>query len=107
MIFTTVWRGLIGFAASALLTVFLTPLHHWAERFSSKLVSADTDDADYPASRSLQIYSAAVEEALAYGEISKGHIGLLDRLKDSLQVSQDNATRLELELGFNRVAVAG
>ena len=98
--------GLIGFAASALLTLFLTPLHRWADRFSSKLVSADIDNADYPAARSLQIYSAAVEETLAYGEISKGHIALLDRLKDSLQVSQDDATRLELDLEFNRAAIA-
>ncbi len=97
--------GLIGFAASALLTLFLTPLHRWADRFSSKLVSADIDNADYPASRSLQIYSAAVEETLAYGEITKGHIALLDRLKDSLQVSQDDATRLELNLNFSRASV--
>lgn len=62
--------GLIGFAASALLTLFLTPLHRWADRFSSKLVSADIDDSDYSASRSLQIYSAAVEDTLAYGEMS-------------------------------------
>ncbi len=97
--------GLIGFAASALLTLFLTPLHRWADRFSSKLVSADIDNADYPASRSLQMYSAAVEETMAYGEITRGHISLLDRLKESLKVSQEDATRLELNLNFNRAAV--
>jgi len=97
--------GLIGFAASALLTLFLTPLHRWADRFSSKLVSADIDNADYFDSRSLDIYSAAVEETLAYGEITKGHIALLDRLKDSLQVSQEDATRLELDLNFSRTSV--
>ncbi len=97
--------GLIGFAASALLTLFLTPLHRWADHFSSKLVSADIDDDDYPASRSLQIYSAAVEETMAYGEITRGHISLLNRLKDSLNVSQDDATRLELNLNFRRASV--
>ena len=97
--------GLIGFVAAALLTLFLTPLHRWADRFSSKLVSADINDSDYPASRSLQMYSAAVEEALAYGEITKGHIALLDRLREGLQVSQNDATRLELDLEFNRAAI--
>ncbi len=97
--------GLIGFAVSALVTLFLTPLHSWADKVSSKLVSADIDDPDYRASRSLQIYSAAVEETLAYGEISKGHIALLDRLRDSLQVSQDEASKLELSLEFNRAAI--
>jgi hypothetical protein len=99
--------GLIGFAASALLTLFLTPLHRWAERFSSKLVDGDIETTSYPASRSLEIYSAAVEEAMAYGEITKGHISLLDRLKETLQVSQDDATRLELNLNFNRASVPG
>jgi hypothetical protein len=97
--------GFIGFAASALLTLFLTPLHRWADRFSSKLVSTDIDNADYPASRSLQIYSAAVEETLAFGAITRAHISLLDRLKDSLQISQDDATRLELNLNFSRASV--
>jgi len=97
--------GLIGFAASALLTLLLTPLHRWADRFSSNLVSADIDNPDYAVSRSLQIYSAAVEETLAYGEITRAHISLLDRLKDSLQVSQEDATRLELDLNFSRASV--
>jgi hypothetical protein len=102
---TSQLSGLIGFAASALLTLFLTPLHHWADRFSSNLVSADIDSPDYPASRSLQMYSAAVEETLAFGEITRSHISLLDRLKDSLQLSQEDATRLELDLNFSRASV--
>jgi hypothetical protein len=105
MLLTGQLSGLIGFAASALLTLFLTPLHRWAERFSSSLVSADLDSPDYPTERGLQIYSAAVEEALAFGEITRSHISLLDRLKDSLQLSQQDATRLELELGFRRASI--
>ncbi|MFT5770161.1 MAG: hypothetical protein ACI9H8_002145, partial [Lysobacterales bacterium] len=97
--------GLIGFAASALLTLFLTPLQSWADRFSSSMVSTDINNVDYADTRSLQMYSAAVEETLAYGEITKGHISLLDRLKESLQVSQEDATRLELDLDFNRALV--
>ena len=94
--------GIIGFAASAMLTLFLTPLHKWADRFSSKLVSADIDEAGYSDARSLQMYNAAVEETLAYGEMGKSQIALLDRLRDSLNVSKDDADRLERSLNFNR-----
>jgi hypothetical protein len=97
--------GLIGFAASALLTLFLTPLHRWAERFSSKLVDADIDDADYADSRSLQIYSASVEETMAYGDINKGQMVLLDRLKETLKIPEEVAIKLELDLNFDRLAV--
>jgi len=99
--------GIIGFGVSALLTLFLTPLHKWAERFSSKLVGSDIDDADYPESRSLQMYSTAVEETQAYGEITPAQISLLERLRESLNVSPDDAARLEQNLNFNRVAVQG
>ena len=97
--------GVVGFVASALLTIFLTPLHSWADRFSSKLADPDIDKADYAESRSLQIYSASVEETLAYGEVSGGQIALLDRLKDSLGISDDEATKLEMNLDFNRLAI--
>jgi hypothetical protein len=99
--------GLIGFVVSALLTLFLTPLQRWADQFSSKMVSTDIENADYPASRSLQMYSAAVEETMAHGEITRSHISLLDRLKESLQLSQEDATRLEQNLNFNRAVVSG
>jgi len=92
----------IGFVVSALLTIFLSPLHRWAERFSSRLVNKDIERADYTASRGLEIYSAAVEEALAYGEITQSQIALLDRLKDALHISVDDAERLERELQFSR-----
>jgi hypothetical protein len=94
----------IGFVASALLTLFLAPLHRWADAFSAKLVDTGQDDEDYPASRGQEIYSAAVEETLAYGEITRGHVALLDRLKESLHVSEADAMRLELAQNFDRVS---
>jgi hypothetical protein len=101
------FSGMIGFAVSGLLTWLLTPLHRWAEKISSTFVGGDFASADYASSRSLQIYSAAVEETLAFGDITKGHVALLDRLRDSLQVSADDAARLETELHFDRAVVAG
>ena len=55
----------------------------------------------------MQIFSAAVEEALAYGEINRGQIALLDRLKQNLQVSETDASRVEMDLLFDRTAIAG
>jgi len=96
---------IVGFLACAVLAIFLAPLHRWADRFAERLVSADTDSPDYAANRGLQVYSAAVEEAVAYGEINPGQIALLDRLKQSLQVSDDDARRVERDLQFDRAAV--
>lgn len=98
---------LIGFLACAVLAIFLAPLNRWADRFAERLVSADFDNPDYAANRGLQIYSAAVEEALAYGAINPGQIALLDRLKQSLRVSDVDARRVEANLQFDRAAVVG
>lgn len=95
-----------GFVACALLAIFLAPLHRWAERFAAKLVNADTGTPDYAENRGLQIYTAAVDEAMAYGEIHPGQIALLDRLRDTLQISENDARKIELDFQFNRAAVA-
>ena len=96
--------GVVAFLVSILLTIFLSPLHRWAERVSSRLIHGDIDSPDYSASRGLQIYSAAVEEAMAYGAITKGQIALLDRLREGLQLSEDDATALEQGLNLNRAS---
>ena len=70
-------------------------------------MSGDTDSTDHAANRGVQIFSAAVEEALAYGEINRGQIALLDRLKQNLQVSETDASRVEMDLLFDRTAIAG
>ena len=41
----------------------------------------------------------AVEDALAYGEIGPARRSLLDRLRQSLEVSLDDARRIEADLG--------
>jgi hypothetical protein len=98
---------LIGFVVSALLTLFLSPLHKWAEGFATRLADPDIDNADYAETRSLQVYSASIEDSLAYGEISKGQLVLLDRLRDSLGIPEATAIKLEQKLNFDRLAVAG
>ena len=106
MLLSSQLGDVIGFVASALLTIFLSPLHRWADNFSARLVNAGQDDADYSTTRAQQIYSAAVEESLSLGEITQGHIALLDRLKESLQLSDADATRLETAQNFDRSGYA-
>jgi len=98
---------IVGFVVCALLAVFLSPLHRWAERFAERLVTADTGSPGYTANRSLQIYSAALEEALAYGELNQGQIALLDRLKESLGIATEDAGRLEREFRLKLEASPG
>jgi hypothetical protein len=96
---------IIGLAVSALVIFFLAPLHRMAEKFSSSVVGTDVQSNEYTTFRRLQMYSAAIEEALAYGDITKGQIALLDRLKESLNLSEVDAHKLELDLHFNRALV--
>jgi len=98
---------IIGFLVCAVLAIFLAPLHRWADRFAERLVNEDTRSPDYETNRGLQIYTAAVEEAMAYGEVNRGQLALLDRLRESLNLSPDDARRMETGLHFDRSAVAG
>ncbi len=44
------------------------------------------------------MYAAAVEDALTYGEIGPARRSLLDRIRESLGVSPDDAGRIESDL---------
>jgi len=98
---------ILGFAVCALLAIFLSPLHRWANRVAARLVNTDADSPRYVKDRGVQVYSAAVEEVLAYGEIGQGQIALLDRLKQSLRVSDADARKVEMELRLDRAAISG
>ena len=53
---------------------------------------------EYAASRKLQVYEAALTEALPDGNISERERELLNRLRDSLDISFTDADTLEREL---------
>ena len=88
--------GLLG----ATLIVFLvSPLHRLSEWFSGQVVPTE-EDSEYRAYRKLQMYAVAVEDALAYGDIGPARRSLLNRLRESLEVSPDDARRIEADLGI-------
>ena len=87
--------GLLG---ATLIVFLLSPLHRLSEWFSGQVVPP-REDSEYRAFRKLQMYAVAVEDALAYGDIGPARRSLLDRLRESLDVSSDDARQIEADLG--------
>jgi hypothetical protein len=87
----------IGLLASASLVFFLAPLQRFAERVASFAMPNTENTPEYAAFRKLQVYEAALEEALP-GGISEKERALLNRLRDSLGIAPPDAEALEREL---------
>jgi hypothetical protein len=87
-----------GLLAAALVVFFLAPLQRFAERVAGIAMPNTQNTPEYAAFRKLQVYEAAVAEALQEGGISKKEHALLDRLRDSLGISPTDAETLEREL---------
>lgn len=85
------WAGLL---ASAMLLFFLAPLQRFAERFAGAVMPNTTDTAEYAAYRKMQVYEAALTDALP-GGISDKERALLNHLRDSLGISAVSADALE------------
>lgn len=89
------WAGLI---ASAIVVFFLAPLQRFAERVASAAMPNTKNTPEYTRYRKMQVYEAAVAEALAEGGITHKERALLARLRDSLEISAADAEALERDL---------
>lgn len=87
----------VGLLASALLLLFLSPLQRVAERFAGAVMPNTADTPEYAAYRKLQVYEAAVTDALP-GGISDKERRLLNHLRDSLGIAAADAAALERDL---------
>jgi hypothetical protein len=87
-----------GLLAAAVLMFFLTPLQHFAERVASVAMPNTQNTPEYAAHRKMQVYEAAVTEAVPDGNISERERALLNSLRDSLGISTVDADALETEL---------
>lgn len=87
----------IGLLASALLIFVLAPLQRMAERVSQTVMPNTTDTAEYAAYKKLQVYEAALADALP-GGISHKERALLNHLRDSLGIASVDADALERDL---------
>jgi hypothetical protein len=91
--------NVLGLLASALVVFFMAPLQHFAERVASAAMPRTQDTPEYAAFRKLQVYESALIEALEYGGgISEKERALLNHLRDSLNVSPQDAEAMERDL---------
>jgi hypothetical protein len=86
-----------GLLASAIVIFFLAPLQRFAEGVATLAMPNTRNTPEYAAFRKLQVYEAAVEEALP-GGISEKERKLLNHLRNSLDVSATDAETLERDL---------
>jgi hypothetical protein len=96
--------NIAGLLASALVVFFLAPLQRFAERVASVAMPNTENTPEYAAYRKLQVYEAAVAEAQQEGGISDKERSLLNRLRDSLEISPTDAETLERDLASGAIA---
>jgi len=89
----------VGLLASALLIFFLAPLQRFADRLAGALMPNTSDTPEYAAYRKLQVYAAALTDALP-GGISEKERALLHHLRDSLGIAAADAEALERDLSM-------
>ena len=87
----------VGLLASALLIFFLAPLQRLADRVSKAVMPNTTDTPEYAAYKKLQVYEAALADALP-GGISDKERALLNHLRGSLGIAAADADALERDL---------
>jgi len=90
--------NIFGLIASALVVFFLTPLQRFADRLAGAAMPNTESTPEYVAFRKMQVYEAALTEALPDGRISERERKLLNRLRDSLGISIADADAIEREL---------
>lgn len=93
--------NIAGLFAAAVVVFFLAPLQRFAERVASAAMPNTHNTAEYAAFRKLQVYEAAVAEALP-GGISEKERAILRRLQQSLDISAGDAVAIEEALTRNR-----
>jgi hypothetical protein len=87
-----------GLIAAAVLVFFLAPLQRFAERVAGVAMPNTQDTPAYAAFRKLQVYEAALVDAIRDGGISDKERALLRRLRDSLGISPEDAEAVERDL---------
>ena len=88
----------VGLLAAAIVVFFLAPLQRFAEKVANAAMPNTENTPEYRAHRKMQIYEAAVSEALPDGNISDRERALLNKLRDSLGITEADAEALEREV---------
>lgn len=89
--------SVLGLLGATVVVILLTPLHRLTNWLSGQIVEVD-ESAEYRAYRKLQLYATAYEDALKMGEVTPSQRMLLDRLRESLGLSDADASHIEVDL---------
>ena len=95
-----------GLLAAAVVMFFLAPLQRFAERVAATAMPNTENTREYATFRKMQVYETAVAEAQEGGGISAKERSLLNRLRESLGISEIDAAAIERELE-TRASVTG
>ena len=90
--------NIAGLIAAAVVMFFLAPLQRFAERVATAAMPNTKNTPEYVAFRKMQVYEAALAEAQHEDGISDRERALLERLRDSLEISASDAQAIEDEL---------
>jgi len=89
------WGGLL---AAAVVVFFLAPLQRFAERVAGAAMPHTHNTPEYAIYRKLQVYEAAVNDAMQDGDITAKERLLLGHLRDSLGISAADAAAIETDV---------
>jgi len=93
-----------GLVAAALVMFFLAPLQRFADRVASAAMPNTQNTPEYAAFRKMQVYEQAFAEAHYEGGISAKERALLDRLRESLGISDADSESIESEIRARAVS---
>jgi hypothetical protein len=78
--------------------IILRPMHRFALRVTDRLMSGVQDTPEYLDARKNSVYRAAIEGAVEDGIVTDKERRILDRLREELGISPDDAAQIENEL---------
>ena len=87
-----------GVLSAAVVMFFLAPLQRFAERVASTAMPNTKNTPEYAAFRKMQVYESALMEAQFEEGVSDRERTLLNRLRESLGISEFDADAIENEL---------
>lgn len=96
----------IGLLAAGVVVFFLAPLQRFAESVASAAMPGTVHTPEYTAYRKMQVYEAAVAEAVPDGLISERERVLLNSLRDSLGITEADADAIERDLMQDQIDTA-
>lgn len=90
--------NIAGLLGAALVMFFLAPLQRLADRIASAAMPNTRNTPEYAAFRKMQVYEQAFAEAQIEGGVSAKERALLDRLRESLGISEVDAESIERDM---------